>query len=147
MERAGVIVLRDGHLALIERQHDGRHYWVLPGGGIEPGESVPDAALREAREELGVEVELGSLRVRIDHRERDGSVQRQWYFDAKVADPCIQVVGPELEDERGLHTAVWVGIGELRPDEILPSAVVRWLVAIRGEWPDEVVTIDERADP
>lgn len=144
IERAGVIVLRDDRLALIERHHRGWRYWVLPGGGVEAGESVAGAALREAREELGVEVAVGQLRVRIDHREEDGSVQRQWYFDAAVADDAIRVVGPELISGRGSYEAVWVPIAELEPDRVLPSAVVRWILDTGGEWPDEPVIIDER---
>jgi 8-oxo-dGTP diphosphatase len=35
--------------------------WEFPGGKVEPGESPEQAAVREAREELGVEVELGAL--------------------------------------------------------------------------------------
>jgi ADP-ribose pyrophosphatase YjhB (NUDIX family) len=144
VERAGVVVLRDRHLALIERQHLGRRYWVVPGGGIELGESVEDAALREAREELGVGVTLGQLRIRIDHRENDGSIQRQWYFDAAVDDHDIRVSGPELTSGRGSYKAVWVPLGELDADRVLPSAVVRWVLEIEGRWPDEVVIIDER---
>jgi|SRR5450631_2301832 len=35
--------------------------WELPGGKVEPGEHPQDALLREIREELGVEIELGAL--------------------------------------------------------------------------------------
>jgi 8-oxo-dGTP diphosphatase len=35
--------------------------WSLPGGHIEPGEAARDAALREVREETGVEAELAGL--------------------------------------------------------------------------------------
>jgi 8-oxo-dGTP diphosphatase len=35
--------------------------WELPGGKVEPGEQAQDALHREIREELGVEIELGSL--------------------------------------------------------------------------------------
>ena len=39
-------------------------YWSLPGGHIEPGETARAAALREVREETGVEAELGGPRRR-----------------------------------------------------------------------------------
>jgi 8-oxo-dGTP pyrophosphatase MutT (NUDIX family) len=53
-DRAGVIVVIDGRLALIERVRtpESAPYWVVPGGGIEPGESPAETAIREAREEL-----------------------------------------------------------------------------------------------
>jgi len=46
-------------LLLMRRADNGR--WGLPGGYVEPGESVAEAAAREVREETGVEIELGRL--------------------------------------------------------------------------------------
>ncbi len=46
-------------LLLIQRS-DNAH-WCLPGGHLEPGESVQDGARREVREETGFEIELGRL--------------------------------------------------------------------------------------
>ena len=39
----------------------GRHRWGLPGGRHEPGESVEETAIREAKEETNLDVELGEL--------------------------------------------------------------------------------------
>jgi len=143
LERAGVLVVRDRRLALIERWDRSQQYWVVPGGGVERGESFEEAALREAREELGVGITLGQLRIRIDHRENDGSIQRQWYFDAVVSDPDIHMSGPELTSGKGSYTAVWVPLAEVDADRVFPSAVVRWVIDIGGAWPNEVVIIDE----
>jgi 8-oxo-dGTP pyrophosphatase MutT (NUDIX family) len=57
---AGGVVVREGRdgldVALVGRGRPLR--WGLPKGGIEPGETIDTAALREAREETGLEVRL-----------------------------------------------------------------------------------------
>ena len=52
--RAAAIVVRDGHVLLMRRRRDGQEYWVVPGGGIEPGESAVEACLRELAEETSL---------------------------------------------------------------------------------------------
>ncbi|MEH1166509.1 NUDIX domain-containing protein [Micromonospora sp. CPCC 205539] len=50
-----MVVSDNGHLLLIERADTGD--WGLPGGFMEPGESFEDAARREVREEVGIELD------------------------------------------------------------------------------------------
>lgn len=58
----GVVCLRGDEVLLIRRGRPPRiGEWSLPGGRIEPGETVRTAALRELREETGVEAELVGL--------------------------------------------------------------------------------------
>ena len=52
MLRSAIILLEDQRLALIRREHAGRVYYLLPGGGVEAGETLAEAAVREAEEEL-----------------------------------------------------------------------------------------------
>ncbi len=52
-----IIELEDQGLILIERQKP-PYGWALPGGFVEYGESLEDAAVREAKEEIGLEVRL-----------------------------------------------------------------------------------------
>jgi len=52
----------DGRIWLLRRaHHEGAGRWTFPGGFVELGESVEDAARRETREELEIEIELGGL--------------------------------------------------------------------------------------
>jgi 8-oxo-dGTP diphosphatase len=58
----GVVCLRGDDVLLIRRGRAPREgEWSLPGGRIEPGERAMDAALRELREETGVEAEVTGL--------------------------------------------------------------------------------------
>jgi 8-oxo-dGTP diphosphatase len=58
----GVVCLRGDSVLLIRRGTSPRlGEWSLPGGRIEPGERAVDAALRELREETGVEAEITGL--------------------------------------------------------------------------------------
>lgn len=54
-----IAVMREGKILLTQR--DDFETWILPSGGVEDGESLAQAALRETREETGLEVELTRL--------------------------------------------------------------------------------------
>jgi len=53
---AGGIVLKNGKVLLTK--HSQNHHWSFPKGLIDPGQTPPEAAVREVREEGGVEAEI-----------------------------------------------------------------------------------------
>lgn len=56
---AAAVVLQDSQVLLVKREDF--EVWVIPGGSIDPGESVSDAAVREVYEETGLQVHLTRL--------------------------------------------------------------------------------------
>jgi ADP-ribose pyrophosphatase YjhB (NUDIX family) len=56
---ANVAVIHDGEILLTKR--DDFQVWCLPSGAVESGESIAQAAIRETREETGLEVQLTRL--------------------------------------------------------------------------------------
>jgi len=57
---ANVIVVNDpGEILMIRRTDNGN--WAVPGGGMDPGESITDAAVRETREETGITCTITGL--------------------------------------------------------------------------------------
>ncbi len=59
--RATLYIVENDHILLISRMRNGRYFYVIPGGGVEPNESWDEAAVREAREETSLAVELGPI--------------------------------------------------------------------------------------
>lgn len=57
-----ITLLNKEQVVLVRRSiNPGYGLWVLPGGFIERGETVPEGAIRETREEVGLEVEVDRL--------------------------------------------------------------------------------------
>lgn len=118
---AGAVV-RDGRVLLAQRNRPpelaGR--WELPGGKVEPGESVEDALLRELREELGIEVRGG---------ERFGPAVPLPGGSVLCAYRVELVAGePEAFD----HTEVrWVDAHELEEMDLVPADRA-WLPDLRA---------------
>src|SRR5215208_6597152 len=74
--RAGIVLIKDNNVALIERYRAGFHYYIFPGGGVDEGESVEQAAIRETKEELGIEIAIKQKVAEVQLGQRS----RQIYF-------------------------------------------------------------------
>jgi 8-oxo-dGTP diphosphatase len=59
--RVGVLVWRDGEVLLVRHEKGGRSYWLVPGGGVDTGETMVAAAARELLEETGYTIDIGRL--------------------------------------------------------------------------------------
>ncbi|QNP75884.1 NUDIX domain-containing protein [Streptomyces roseirectus] len=87
---ASAVVAGDRGRILLQRRQD-NGLWALPGGGMEMADSLPGAAVREVREETGLDVEItGLVGTYTDPRHviaySDGEVRRQFNvcFTARV---------------------------------------------------------------
>lgn len=62
IEVVAAIIVRDGEVFATQRGYgEWRGWWEFPGGKIEPGECPQEALVREIREELDTEIEVGGL--------------------------------------------------------------------------------------
>ena len=78
---AHAVVFRGDRVLLARRAHEpSRGRWSVPGGGIELGETIRDAAQREVREECGIEIETGGIIDVVDNVIRDESERIRFHY-------------------------------------------------------------------
>lgn len=65
------VLLHQGRLLLVRQVVDGSERWSLPGGKLEPGETIADGLVREMREETGLAVRIVRLLYVCDKPEAD----------------------------------------------------------------------------
>jgi ADP-ribose pyrophosphatase YjhB (NUDIX family) len=92
----GAIIIQRSRVLLVKRAHPPiQGKWSIPGGVLEVGEMVRDAAIREAREETGLVVEPGELLGVFDRVLRDSDQRVQYHY--VLIDFLCQPIGGELE--------------------------------------------------
>ncbi len=142
--RVGAVVARDGALLLVRHQKPDRDpYWVLPGGRLEPGETIPECARREILEETGLSTRFsGVLYVSEFLREGRHTVDVTARMTPVGDEEARLGSDPEVApgSEPTLRELRWVGINELREIELLPPWIKERLLedAAEGWIADEI---------
>jgi ADP-ribose pyrophosphatase YjhB (NUDIX family) len=108
----GAIIIEDARLLLVKRAHPPlQAEWSIPGGVLEVGELMRQAAVREAREETGLTVEPGELLGVYDRIVRDADERVQYHY-VLIDFLCRRVAG-DLAAASDAAEVRWFGQEEL----------------------------------
>ena len=132
--RVALLHEKGGKILLIQQTKNGRKYWLLPGGGVNYGETIADALNREMHEELNVSMEkTGPLVWVNDSVAPDGSRHIiNLFFEGDI---CGE---PELTGEPNITDFAYFCAQELETLEIHPplnEALIQWLNGNRSDNP------------
>lgn len=147
--RVRALILCDGNVALIERRNSnrGRLYYLFPGGGVESGESVSQAVVREVKEELGLDV---ILQTHIADVTFAGEVHR--FLHCSVVGGTFGTGhGDEMTgrtpQENGTYLPLWIPIHELKELPVFPQRIASIVMNVATDgWPDNPLAFIEHTN-
>lgn len=122
------VIIREGKILLTMNNDGEKGFYLLPGGGQEPGETMEQALKRECLEEIGVTVEIGEmlwvrefLGSRYDWDVLHGLHQVEFMFVCSLEDGARPHVGTVRDTwQTGVE---WVSLDKLNEVEFYPEAL------------------------
>lgn len=108
----GAVVIHGGAVLLVRRREPpNQGLWAVPGGSVELGETLQEAAAREVLEETGVRIRGGRPVYVFDAVHRDAAGRVRYHY--VVADVLGEYLGGEPAARDDALDARWVGAAEL----------------------------------
>ena len=124
---SAVLVIKDNKFLLAERNKENRNgYWVIPGGGVEFGETIQEAAIREIKEETNLDVEIIKFIGSYESINVPGKYHSVIFFH--LARPKHT----NIEAKKDVSQAKFFSIEEIKKLKIVKS--VEWALKEAGFW-------------
>ena len=112
-----------------EQGLEGSEYYAVPGGSVESGETIEQTAVREIKEETGLDVTLKRL---LAEFENEGRKEHYFVADPFEGEPVFG--GPELlkQSDQNVYRLEWIPLTEIGDIPLLPEAIQRAIIDKRG---------------
>ena len=122
MVGVGILIQRSGEYLLIKRAAEpDAGLWSIPGGLVEIGERASDAAIREAKEETGLDVEIEKVLGVVDKIIMDEGSKIKYHF--VIIDYLASLKGGSLAASSDALDARWVKAEEFPSYELSPTLI------------------------
>ena len=116
-----VILDEEKKILMLRQHHEDRDIWMVPGGMIEEGENAEAAAVREVKEETGLDITLGKLIWHVEEVSEKRGQRFVNFFLGRITGGCLALgMEPEREtDMQVMREVRFMSQAELADIEVL----------------------------
>lgn len=117
--RVAGILIENNKILLIEHKKNDKKYWLIPGGGVDWGESTNEALVREYKEETNLDIEIEKFLFISEAIAPDKEKHIiNLYFKIKKIDSCAEM---KLGNEENLSNLKFVSKEEIESIKLYPN--------------------------
>lgn len=126
--RCAGIVRKDDKLLLVKSKYEGSIYWIFPGGGLEPGESMEECVKREVKEETGININVKKMIFINENVSKENPMIHFTYLCEPLDDNLTIGSDPDHE-ERVVRDVSYIPFEEIKklenfiPSEMKPALI------------------------
>lgn len=142
---AKALILHEGRLLAIRIDDHGDVFYIMPGGGQQAGELLPEAVAREVAEETGLRVSVGDLAFVIEGAQGERSHRVDLVFHCHLLCDAPDAAPHTDTNQTGY---AWLDVATLNRAPLYPSRLRRPIMALAAGLPGPVYLGNENmGDP
>lgn len=119
------LVIVGGKMAAIKLRDANEEWYIMPGGGLESGELIPQAVEREIAEELGLRVNCGELLFVVEGMHGESFHRVDMVFACEYVG---EIDGAQLHRDTNQTGSDWLDIADLNRQPLYPSKLRRQIM-------------------
>ncbi len=131
----GAVVFKEDRVLLVLRgKPPAKNRWAIPGGSVELGETLQEAAEREIREETGLTIQAGEPVYTFDVIERDSKGEILFHY--VIVDLAADYVSGELKPGDDAIDVCWASFRDVKAMKV-SAGTCKLLKVCYNSWQDE----------
>jgi len=122
--RPSVIVIKDNKVLVVKSRYGDEEFYLFPGGGVEFGETLKDAAIRETLEETGYHVRIIKpvyINEYIDARDKSRRVLNIFFLARLLNKKRLKIKDKKIKEVK------WVSIDKIKEIDLKPEKIKKRL--------------------
>jgi len=126
---ARALIIHEKKLLAIKMHDNTGIFYILPGGGQRHGETLREGLIRECREEIGTQVDVGELLYVREYIGRNHAFRKSHHAFHQVENvfrctlPNPNSIGPGSEHDKKQIGVEWIPLKELEAKRFLPEVI------------------------